>query len=111
MEAALGRLGLGETAARPLPGDLRDTLYEFGEIRNVLLHRVKRIDDKALSAVCEGPWTTRGEEVVVDPTLYRRYVAALWAFPDEITNRLLVKIGDNPGFDVDLWRSPVPVGG
>jgi hypothetical protein len=61
-EDALGRVGLGETSDRPLPSDLRDTLNELGEIRNVLLHRMGRLDHRALNAVREGPWRSIDRE-------------------------------------------------
>ncbi|MDQ2881517.1 MAG: hypothetical protein M3Y48_09865 [Actinomycetota bacterium] len=109
-EDALRRVGFG--ARRPLPHDLRDTLNELGEIRNVLLHRMGRIDQKALDAVDEGPWRDIGEEVIIDRQLYRRYVAALWTFSEELADRLSTQIfGDQPRFATNSWRDNVPAGG
>lgn len=110
-EDALHRFGLGETTIRPLPGDLRNTLNELGEIRNILLHRMGRIDQRALDSVTEGPWKNVGQEVIIDPSLYRRYVAALWSFPDEVVDRLIIQIGGSPRFDINSWRDNVPAGG
>jgi hypothetical protein len=110
-EDALGRVGLGETSDRPLPSDLRDTLNELGEIRNVLLHRMGRLDHRALNAVREGPWRSIDEEVIIDPPLYRRYVAALWSFSDEVLQRSIVKLGAPASFDINSWRGNVPMGG
>ncbi len=110
-EDALRRVYFG-AGARPLPHDLRNTLNELGEIRNVLLHRMGRIDQKALDAVGEGPWRDIGEEVIIDRHLYRRYVAALWSFSEELVDRLSTQIsGDQPRFDINSWRDNVPAGG
>lgn len=110
-EDALRRVGFG-AGSRPLPRDLRNTLNELGEIRNVLLHRMGRIDQKALDAVDEGPWEGIGEEVIIDRHLYRRYVAALWSFSEELVDRLSTRIsGDQPRFVIDSWRDNVPAGG
>lgn len=110
-EDALKRVGLGETSDRPLPSDLRDTLNELGEIRNVLLHRMGRLDRAALDAVREGPWRNIDEEVIIDPPLYRRYVAAIWSFTDEIGQRFIIKLGAAASFDINSWRGNVPMGG
>lgn len=56
-----------------------------------------RIDQKALDAVGKGPWRDIGEEVIIDRQLYRRYVAALRTFSEELVDRLSTQIfGDQP---------------
>jgi hypothetical protein len=47
-ETALAQEGLGAPEDRPIPDDLDDALAELGALRDVLIHRSGRIDDRAL---------------------------------------------------------------
>lgn len=110
-EDALRRLWLGPSHHRALPEDLSDTLREIGAVRNVLLHRLGRMDEAALAEVSEGPWTSREELVVLDDELYRRYVAALYTYALELIDRIRTVIGLPSVNDLAGWRSQVPAGG
>jgi hypothetical protein len=110
-ERALSGIFFGPVPGRPLPDDLRATLNEIGEIRNVLLHRLGITDERVLNANFEGPWRAVGERVVIEAELYRRYVAALYAYTEELRDRLLVRLGAAPVSDVTRWREAVPAGG
>lgn len=110
-ERALSGIFLGPVPGRPLPDDLRAALNEIGEVRNVLLHRLGVINQRVLNANAEGPWRAVGERVVIDADLYRRYVAALYAYTEEMRDRLLVRLGAAPFSDVTRWRQAVPAGG
>lgn len=110
-EDALTRCHLGPPANRPLPDDLRDTLNELGEIRNVLLHRLGKVDQKVLARISEGPWRQPEEQVVIDHAMYRRYIAALFAFAFEVRDRLALRLGVAPRHDIERWREAVPAGG
>jgi hypothetical protein len=95
-EDVLKRIYLRPIEGRPLPDDLRATLNELGEVRNVLLHRMGRMDQKALDQVSEGPWRSVGERVVIDAPLYERYIAALTAYSEEIFDRVRDRLGEPP---------------
>lgn len=110
-ERALSGIFFGPVPGRPLPEDLRSTLNEMGEVRNVLLHRLGVTDDRVLNANSEGPWRAAGERVVINAELYRRYVAALYAYTEEMRDRLLIQFGAAPMSDVTRWREAVPAGG
>lgn len=111
-ESALRGLVLGAPPGRPLPRDLEETLNEVAQVRNVLLHRLNRIDQAALDAVTEGPWTMVGQEVRIDRALYRRYIAALWTYSDEMLDRVMLALDQPPRHEhLDDWRQRVPAGG
>jgi hypothetical protein len=95
---------------RPLPDDLRLTLNELGAIRNVLLHRMGRMDEKALRLVSEGPWRVVNELVVIDDSLYRRYIAALIAYERDLEDRIRSQMGVGFQSDTTSWRMMVPAG-
>ncbi|MGA2307461.1 MAG: hypothetical protein ABSH29_25235 [Acidimicrobiales bacterium] len=95
---------------RPLPDDLRLTLNELGAVRNVLLHRMGRMDEKALSLVSEGPWRAVNELVVIDDSLYRRYIAALIAYERDLEDRIRSQMGVGLQSDTTSWRTMVPPG-
>ncbi len=111
-EKALKGIRLRPMPGRPLPDELRQTLNEFGAIRNVILHRMGRIDQRALDQVLYGPWKKIDELVVIDDVLYRLYVAALTAYNLEVTDRvrnLLLRLP--PQIEINDWKSMVPAGG
>jgi hypothetical protein len=110
-ERAVSGIWLGPDPHRPMPDDLRGTLNEIGEVRNVLLHRMGFVDQRVLDASAEGPWTEVDERVVVDANLYRRYVAALYAYAEELNDRFGLRLGEQPKNDINAWRQMVPAGG
>jgi hypothetical protein len=110
-EDLLSRIYLRPIPERALPDDLRLTINEFAAVRNVILHRMGRIDKKALTFVTEGPWRTVNERVVIDDKLYRRYIAALIAYQRELEDRMLSRMGLASQSSVTDWRATVPAGG
>jgi hypothetical protein len=110
-EDLLKRIKLRPMPGRPLPDDLRHTLNEFGAIRNVILHRMGRIDERALEQVTGGPWTTVDEVVVIGDDLYRLDIAALIAYPAEINDRIRNLMKLPLLVDTTQWRSMVMAGG
>ncbi len=110
-EDLLKRIKLRPMPGRPIPDDLRQALNEFGAIRNVILHRMGRIDERALGQVVPGPWRTVDELVVIDDDLYRLYIAALIAYQAEVTDRIRNLANLPPQADPAAWRSMVPAGG
>ncbi|MDO8732141.1 MAG: hypothetical protein Q7L55_06165 [Actinomycetota bacterium] len=111
-EDALRRIWLGAPPDRPLPKDLSQTLNELAQVRNVLLHRMVRIDRAGLAAVIEGPWTQEDELVHIDGEIYNRYIAALWTYAEEIQDRFLIVLNSPPrNPSLEDWRSRKPAGG
>jgi len=110
-EDLLKRIKLRPMPGRPMPNDLLHTLNEFGAVRNVILHRMGRIDERALEQIAGGPWTTVDELVVIDDDLYRVYIAALIAYQAEINDRIRNLMKIPLLVDITQWRSMVPVGG
>lgn len=110
-EDLLSRIYMRPIPERALPDDLRLTINEFAAVRNVILHRMGRMDEKALKLVTEGPWTTVNERVVIDDALYRRYIAALIAYQRELEDRIRSRMGVAPQSKLASWRMMVPAGG
>ena len=110
-EDMLKRIYMRPIQGKQLPEDLRRTLNEFGAVRNVILHRMGRMDEKALEQVTEGPWKAINELVVIDDALYRRYIAALIAYWSELEDRIRSRLNMTPQVDITLWRTMVPAGG
>lgn len=110
-EDVLRRIYMRPIPERALPDDLRLTINEFAAVRNVILHRMGRMDEKALSHVSEGPWKAVNERIVIDDALYRRYIAALVAYQRELEDRIRARMGGAPQSDVSKWRTMVPAGG
>lgn len=111
-EDGLQRVGLGAPIDRPLPDDLAANLAEIAQVRNVLLHRLGRMDAAAIKAVVEGPWRDVDEEVQIDRQTYRRYIAALWSYYEEILDRFAIKLGEKPrNPSLADWRNRAPAGG
>jgi hypothetical protein len=110
-EDLLSRIYMRPIPERALPDDLRLTINEFAAVRNVILHRMGRMDEKALKNVSEGPWRTVNERVVIDAELYRRYIAALIAYQRELEDRIRSRVGVTPQSNIAAWRTMVPAGG
>ena len=110
-EDLLSRVYMRPIRGRPLPEDLRLTLNELGAVRNVILHRMSRMDERALAQVTEGPWRSVNERVVIDDGLYQRYIAALVAYQRELEDRMRSQMKVDPESDINTWRTMVPAGG
>jgi hypothetical protein len=85
-EPRLAQEGLGEPADRPIPEDLSEALAELGAIRDVLVHRAGRIDEKGLQQAPSLDYED-GELVRLTPEDYRRYSAAINCYAAEILFR------------------------
>ena len=101
-EAPLRAAGLGAPPDRPIPTGLDAALGELNALRDVLVHRAGRIDERALR---KWPRLTRlglevGDFVRIDRRQYRRYAAAVRCYGSEVVRRLVG--GSVPGVDVDL---------
>ena len=110
-EDLLRRIRLRPMPGRLLPEDLRLILNEFGELRNVILHRMGQLDEKALKQATQGPWTTVGDKVEITDDLYQVYIAALLAYQAEINDRIRNLMRVPVLVDIAKWRSMVPAGG
>lgn len=108
-ERRLRGVGLGAPDERPLPPDLDQALTEFGVLRDLLVHRAGRINDKALTRAHS--LTRRysdGDLIRLDGDDYRTYSAAMRWYAAEVVHRLWGKFPDvvNPeeAPDPDNWR-------
>jgi hypothetical protein len=113
-ERRLEGCGLEAPGDRPLPSDLADALCEISALRDVLVHRVGRVDAMAISKcfrLSSHLALVEGQFVRIDRHLYRIYSAALRAFGMEVTHRLFRRAGIHE-FEVQLpdWRSYAMVG-
>jgi hypothetical protein len=108
-EPRLKQVGLGAPEDRPIPPDLDEALTEFGAIRDVLVHRAGRLDEKALKqALSLRSRYQDGELARLSDEDYRTYSAAIRCYGAEIIHRLWRKWPDllDPEGEVDLqnWR-------
>lgn len=89
-EAILEQQGLGAPDDRPIPGDLGQALTELGAIRDVLVHRAGRIDERALCAApsLRGRYKD-GQLIRITRDDYKIYSAAVRCYAQEILYRPL----------------------
>jgi hypothetical protein len=114
-EAVLAHEGLGAAADRPIPENLADTLTELSAIRDVLVHRAGRIDERALKAAPSLRGRYRdGELIRVTREDYRIYSAAVRCYAMEVLYRPLRSspAADDATHGPDLanWRGYCRVG-
>jgi hypothetical protein len=105
-ESAFAEVGLGPSPERPLPEGLREALNEVGALRNLILHRRGRVDEKFRRGAPKARWRKDGDLVRVTATDYRRYVAALRTYAGEIG----VRLGLFPTFDFTGWQENYVIG-
>ncbi len=108
-ERCLKQVGLGAPEDRPIPADLKQALKEFGAIRDVLVHRAGRFDEKALKQAPSLRSSYKdGELVRLSDQDYRTYSAALRCYGAEVIHRLWRKWPNliDPEEEVNLqnWR-------
>ncbi len=104
-EAVLRGAGLEAPPDRQIPADMDEALNEVVALRHVIAHRASRVDARALRSAPTLRWTA-GELVRLNRVDYRRYVAALRTYGDEVIRRVL---GPPRDFDPPIteWRSNV----
>jgi hypothetical protein len=111
-EAVLAGVHLAAPPDRPIPADLDRALTELGAIRDVLVHRAARMDDKALE---QAP-TLRyrpGDLVRISGDDYRMYSAAIRCYGQEITYRPLRRNAaddEKLGPNLSGWRGYCAIG-
>jgi hypothetical protein len=100
-EAILATVGLDAPADRSIPQDMDQALAEFSALRDVIVHRGSRVDERALQLAPSLNYQV-GQLVRLTRSDYRRYAAAIRTYGMEISRRL---VGPNV-FDLDLtkWR-------
>ncbi len=104
LETVLAKVGLGAPPHRPLPVDLRQALAEVMALRNVLVHRAGRVDEKAKKDAPSLRYR-EGDFVRIDRKHYRMYSAAIRAYGAEVTRRVLGE--EHFPLDLAQWRSQV----
>ncbi len=88
-ENVLAQARLDAGADRPIPDDLDEALRELSAIRNVLVHRGGRVDDRALrDAPSLASRYQEGEHVQIVGADYRKYSAAVRAYGQDVCARL-----------------------
>jgi hypothetical protein len=111
-EQLLRAEGLGTPTNLALPPSLDAALDEASALRNVIVHRAGRIDEKAL-AECERLKThlhmSVGQFVRITRVQYRRYSAAIRAYGMDVTRRVLARGGMEFPVDLDHWERYVLV--
>jgi hypothetical protein len=106
-EERLEQVGLRAPEDRPIPADLDQALTEVGAIRDVLIHRAARVDERAKTQAPTLPYE-EGELVRLSDENYRTYSAAIRCYGHEVVYRSFRKwpeVSDQEdGPDLDNWR-------
>ncbi len=108
-EAVLAQEGLGAPTDRPIPDELAEALTELSAIRDVLVHRAGRVDERALKAAPSLRWRYQdGQLIRITREDYRTYSAAVRCYAMEILYRPLRSwpVADDAKHGPDLigWR-------
>jgi hypothetical protein len=108
-EKPLKRIGWQAPEDRPIPVDLNSALAELGALRDVLVHRAGRVDDKAFA---EAPTLNykAGQFVRITRGDYRAYSAAVRCYALEISFRPMrswPEVSDDNLPDLANWRNYV----
>ncbi|MFI1410840.1 hypothetical protein ACH4Y0_13185 [Streptomyces sp. NPDC020707] len=99
-EKLLDAVGLGG----PVDPRLRDTLYEFQNVRNVLAHRAGIVDQRFIDA-CPSYGLQVGERVAIDEENFTRLHNGVYTYSIVLINRILASQGRDikhvayPGFE------------
>lgn len=114
-ERCLRGVGLGAPEHRPIPVDLDQALREVGALRDALIHRAARLDERALNqAPSLRERYEEGDLVRLTDEDYRTYSAAIRCYGAEVVHRLYGKWKDlaDPQDAPDLgnWRQYYLVG-
>lgn len=106
-EKPLSRIGFAAPADRPIPADLDTALTELGALRDVLVHRAGRVDERALSQAPTLSYAV-GEFVRLSGSNYRTYSAAVCCYAQEVSFRGIrnwPEVTDADGPNLEDWRS------
>jgi hypothetical protein len=103
-ESVLRDVGLGLRSDQSVPRDLRRVLTEACVLRDVLVHRGGRVDEKALRE-CAHLGYAVGEFVRLSSSRTRELAAAIIAYGMNVSHRAAARFGagDEPSLD-DGWR-------
>ncbi|MGY4984073.1 hypothetical protein ACWCYL_44395 [Streptomyces sp. 900105755] len=99
-EKLLDSVGLGG----PVDPRLRDALYEFQNVRNVLAHRAGIVDQRFIEA-CPSYGLPIGGRLIIDQENFTRLHNAVYTYSIVLINRILALLGrdlshaDYPGFE------------
>ena len=106
-EPLLAQAGFAAPDDRPLPSDLDDALTEIVAVRHVLVHRLARVDRRALRMA---PTLTckEGDLIRLGQQDYRRYSAALWTYSEEVVRRVYLDLV--PPVNLVDWRENYTLG-
>lgn len=97
-EAMLEPFGL----SGPLPRSLKQDMYEFGQVRNLIAHNASRVDRRFAKAC---PWlkTKIGEEFRVSPEMYMKYLNATVVY----VTLIVCRVGEHYGTDMSDQRNKI----
>lgn len=110
-EKPLKRIGWHAPRDRPVPADLNVALTELGALRDVLVHRAGRVDERALAQAPTLCYKV-GQLVRVSRADYRTYSAAVRCYAMEISFRPMrswPEVADSDLPDLANWRAYVLV--
>lgn len=107
-EGALGLAGLARPDERPIPAGLDRVLVEACVLRNVLVHRGGRMDEKAVKD-CPTLGFAEGEFVRLPTAHTLEIAAALIAYGSDIAHRTLNRSDVGALGDLDRWRDHCPL--
>jgi hypothetical protein len=111
-EKALRVIGAHAPDDRPLPADLDVALAELGALRDVLVHRAGRLDEKALQEAPRLRYEV-GQLVRVSAEDYRTYSAAIRCYAYEVGFRGMrhwPEVSDENGPNLAQWRDYYRIG-
>ncbi len=106
-ETLLGQAGIHAPDNHPLPSDLDEALTEIVALRHVLVHRLARVDRRALQMAPTLPYE-EGELIRIGRDDYRRYSAALWTYSEEVVSRVYLDLV--PPVNLTDWRKNYTLG-
>lgn len=84
--------------AGAVPEGVRKTIHELGQVRNTIVHRGSRVDERLIAAC---PWLNSrvGDEIAITPDAFGRYGGAVSRYVLIVFNRVRAYFGE----DVSAW--------
>ena len=105
-ESLLAEIGLSAPDDRPIPADFDQALTELGALRDVLVHRAGRVDDRALEQAPSLRYR-EGQFVRITSAEFRMYSAAIACYAHEIWFRIIrswPEVSESDGPNLANWR-------